>query len=76
MLTDKVITLLSLIFVVIGGVTWGLVAILGFDPLTPILGGYNSVAAKIIYGLVGISSIIVFYKYLMTPGEDIYRKDK
>ncbi|EYE87990.1 hypothetical protein Q428_10400 [Fervidicella metallireducens AeB] len=51
-------------------------SILGFDPLTPILGGYNSVASKIIYGLVGVSSVIVFYKYLMTPGEDIYRKDK
>jgi uncharacterized membrane protein YuzA (DUF378 family) len=64
------LNVLSLSFVVIGGVNWGLVAIFGFDPLAPILGGYNSILTRIVYALVGLSALWVFYAYIMTPGED------
>lgn len=66
----KTLNLLSLMFVVIGGVNSGFVALLGFDPLVTILGGYNELITKAIYGLFGISSLWVFYAYLMTPGQD------
>jgi uncharacterized membrane protein YuzA (DUF378 family) len=57
---------------IIGGLNLGFTALLGFDPLAPILGGSDSLVTKIIYAAVGVSAVYVFYAYLMTPGgEDI-----
>ena len=47
----------ALILVVIGGLNWGLVA-LGFNLVDAIF-GVGSILAKIIYGLVGISALVV-----------------
>lgn len=63
------ITALSIL--IISGVNAGLTAIFSFDPVAAILGGYDSIIMKAIYLLIAVSAIRVFYKYLMTPGEDI-----
>jgi uncharacterized membrane protein YuzA (DUF378 family) len=63
-----------LTLVILGGVDLGLVSIFGFDPLAPILGGYNSAALKIIYGAVGLSALWVFYAYMMTPSGYGYKE--
>lgn len=63
-----------LTFVILGGVDLGLVSIFGFDPLAPILGGYDSAALKIIYGAVGLSALWVFYAYMMTPSGYGYKE--
>lgn len=73
MRNTRVINLLSLILVIVGGVNWGLVAIFGFDPLAPILGGYDSIITRLVYGAVGLAALWTFYAYLMTPGEDYDR---
>lgn len=70
MSTNRVLNLSSLILVIVGGVNWGLVALFGFDPLAPILGGYNSIITRLVYGAVGLAALWTFYAYLMTPGED------
>lgn len=66
----RILNLVTLAIVILGGINWGLIAISGFDPLLPILGGYTSPFARIFYGIVGLSSLWVFYAYLMTPGSD------
>ncbi|MCX7903226.1 MAG: DUF378 domain-containing protein [Caloramator sp.] len=66
----RILNLVTLAIVILGGVNWGFIAISGFDPLLPILGGYTSPFARIFYGIIGLSSIWVFYAYLMTPGSD------
>lgn len=66
----RFLNIMSLALVIIGGVNWGMVAIFGFDPLAPILGGYNSFLTRLVYTLVGLAALWVFYAYLMTPGED------
>jgi uncharacterized protein len=71
----RVLNLMSLMFIVLGGLNLGFISIIGFDPLAPIVGGYNSVLARVIYGVFGLSSIWVFYAYLMTPGQD-YETEK
>ena len=70
----RMLNLISLMFVVICGVNSGFVALIGFDPLVAILGGYNELIIRVIYGAFGISSLWVFYAYLMTPGQD-YEKE-
>lgn len=69
----RTLNLLGLILVIVGGVNWGLVAIFGFDPLAPILGGYDSIVTRIFYGAVGLAALWTFYAYLMTPGQDYDR---
>lgn len=61
-------------FLVLGGVNMGFVAIIGFDPLVSMFGGYNALMTRVIYGVFGISALWVFYAYLMTPGMD-YTKE-
>ena len=70
----RMLNLFSLMFLVLGGVNLGFIAIVGSDPLIPILGGYDSVLARVIYGAIGLSALWVFYAYLMTPGQD-YEKE-
>lgn len=69
------LNLVSLMLLIVGGVNWGLVSIFGFDALAPILGGYDSIITRVVYGAVGLSALWVFYAYLMTPG-DQYVRDK
>ncbi|CDF59342.1 DUF378 domain-containing protein [Thermobrachium celere] len=64
-----VIDLLSLIAVVVGGVNLGLTALLGYDPLATILGGYTTYYTKVAYIIIGAASLWTFYAYLLTPGE-------
>ena len=44
--------------VLIGALNWGLVGILNFD-LVQFLFGDMTIAARIVYGLVGVSAVIV-----------------
>lgn len=50
---------ITLVLLIIGGLNWGLVAMGGYDIdiIAGILGGVDSVAARIAYGLVGLSAL-------------------
>lgn len=49
---------IALALLIIGGLNWGLIGIFNFDLVAFIFGGQTSLLSKIIYILVGISSII------------------
>ena len=53
MLMDKI----SLILVIIGALNWGSVGIFGFDAVSWLCGGPDSVIARIIFALVGLAGI-------------------
>ena len=54
----KIINLIAVILLVVGGLNWGLVGLFNFD-LVATLVGAMSLLARIVYTLVGISAIIV-----------------
>lgn len=52
------LSLIALILVVVGGLNWGLVGLLGLD-LVATLFGAVSVITKLVYILVGVSAVYV-----------------
>lgn len=54
----KLLRPIALILVIIGGLNWGLVGLLGLD-LVATLFGAMSVISKLVYILVGISAVYV-----------------
>ncbi len=54
----KPIALVALILVLVGALNWGLWAAFKFDLVATLLGEY-SMLSRIVYGLVGLSAIVV-----------------
>lgn len=54
----KPVFLVALVLVIVGALNWGLWAAFKFDLVATILGDY-SVLSRVVYGLVGISALIV-----------------
>jgi len=52
----KLINILTLILVIVGGLNWGLVGLFDFDLVAAIFGG-GSALSRIVYVLVGLSAI-------------------
>lgn len=54
-----IVNRITLFLLIIGGLNWGLVAMGGYDidVVAGIFGGVDSVVARIIYGLVGLSAL-------------------
>lgn len=48
----------ALVLVIVGALNWGLWAAFKFDLVAAILGDY-SMLARVVYGLVGVSAIII-----------------
>ncbi len=59
----KILNLIAVILVVIGGLNWGLVGLFGFDLVATIFGDM-SMLSKVVYILVGISAV---YMLTMLP---------
>lgn len=54
----KILNLIALILLVVGGLNWGLVGIFNFDLVATIF-GHMSLISRIVYALVGLSAIVV-----------------
>jgi len=52
----KLLNILSLVLLIVGGLNWGLVGLFRFD-LVAIIFGEASLLSNIVYGLVGLSAI-------------------
>lgn len=56
----KALNILTLILLIVGGLNWGLVGVIGFDLVAFITGtsfGNLNILNRLIYGLVGLSAI-------------------
>lgn len=60
----KMVNTTALVLLVVGGLNWGLVGLLGFD-LVAMLFGDMSVVSRIVYSLVGLSAVYVAVTSLM-----------
>lgn len=61
--------IIAYILVIIGAINWGLIGFFGFDLVAAIF-GEMTLLARIVYGLVGISAII-----LLLVHRDIYHHE-
>ena len=52
----KIINLIALLLVIIGGINWGLIGLFDFN-LVDFIFGIGSILSRIIYTLVGISAL-------------------
>jgi uncharacterized protein len=53
----KALDITALILLIIGGLNWLLVGLIKFDLVAMIFGGQDSIMARIIYVVVGLSAI-------------------
>jgi hypothetical protein len=58
----KALHMVAFILLVVGGLNWLLFAVVGWD-ISYFLGGMDSMFAKIIYGLVGLSAIYLIFMH-------------
>lgn len=47
----------ALIFVIVGALNWGLIALFNFDLVATLFGGSTTLLSRIVYGLVGIAGL-------------------
>ena len=56
----KLLNIITGVFLIIGGLNWGLVAIAEFDLVATVFGltfGETNVASRVVYALVGLSAL-------------------
>ena len=66
----KVLKIIAMILVIVGGLNWGLVGIFNFDLIAAIFGAMSTLS-RIIYTLVGLAAI-----YIAIISKSICCKDK
>lgn len=53
----EILRRIALALVIIGGINWGLIGFFQFDLVATIFGGQDSILSRIIYVIVGLSSL-------------------
>lgn len=64
---------IALLLTIIGGINWGLIGFFQFDLVASIFGGQDSMLARIVYALVGLSSLYCL-TLLFEPDHEEYRE--
>ena len=57
----KNVKFIAWLLVIIGGLNWGLIGFFQFNLITEIFGAMSTVA-RIVYALVGLSSLLLLFK--------------
>ncbi|MFA5071586.1 MAG: DUF378 domain-containing protein [Candidatus Pacearchaeota archaeon] len=53
----KVLDLIALVLVIVGGLNWGLMGLFGLNLVAALFGGDEIIFTKIVYVLVGLSAL-------------------
>ncbi len=53
----KLLDILSIVLLVVGGLNWGLWGVAEFDLVAALFGGSTAILAKIVYTLVGVAAV-------------------
>jgi uncharacterized membrane protein YuzA (DUF378 family) len=53
----KLLRFIALLLIVIGALNWGLVGFFQYDLVADLFGGMTTMAARIVYGLVGLAGL-------------------
>jgi len=65
----KIVNLITLILVIVGGVNWGLVGLAGFDLVATLFGAGSSLS-RVVYVLVGLSALWQVIPLIAAFGSD------
>jgi uncharacterized membrane protein YuzA (DUF378 family) len=53
----KMLNIVTLALIIVGGINWGLVGAAQFDLVATIFGGQDAMLARLVYVLVGLSAL-------------------
>jgi uncharacterized membrane protein YuzA (DUF378 family) len=53
----KVLNVVTLVLLIVGGLNWGLVGLFQFDLVAALFGGQDATLSRIVYTLVGLSAL-------------------
>ncbi len=62
--------LISSILLVVGGLNWGLIAVLDMDLVQVLFGSFGDMVTDLVYGLVGLSAVYHVIQGKAFPIED------
>jgi uncharacterized membrane protein YuzA (DUF378 family) len=62
----KMLNVVSLVLLIVGGLNWGLWGLFEFDLVATLFGGNTAALAKVVYALVGVAA--VFQAGLLASG--------
>jgi len=66
---------IALALVIIGALNWGLIGLFQFDLVATLFGGQDSILARVVYTLVGVSGIISLGLLFRTDEDNVYVTD-
>ena len=72
----NVIQKIALAVLIVGGLNWGLIGFFDFNLVAFLFDGFSPVISRIIYALVGVSSITTLVGWLLPVEERDYDHDK
>jgi uncharacterized membrane protein YuzA (DUF378 family) len=66
----KIINVISLILIILGGLNWLLVGIFEYDVVAEIFGGSAEIGSKIVYIVIGIAALYALSLFGKVAGDD------
>lgn len=68
----KILKNTALVFLIIGGLNWGLIGLFDFNLVAFLFDGFSVVISRIIYSLVGIAAIVAAVAWAVPDHDEEY----
>lgn len=68
----KILKNTALVFLIIGGLNWGLVGIFDFNLVSFLFDGFSVIISRIIYSLVGIAAVVSAVAWAIPDDDEGY----
>lgn len=68
----KILKNTALVFLIIGGLNWGLVGIFDFNLVSFLFDGFSVIISRIIYSLVGIATVVSAVAWAIPDDDEEY----
>lgn len=68
----KILKNTALVFLIIGGLNWGLVGIFDFNLVSFLFDGFSVIISRIIYSLVGIPAVVSAVAWAILDDDEEY----
>lgn len=68
----KILKNTALVFLIIGGLNWGLVGIFDFNLVSFLFDGFSVIISRIIYSLVGIAAVVSALAWAIPDDDEEY----
>ncbi len=68
----KIIRNIALVFLIIGGLNWGLIGLFDFNLVAFLFDGFSVIISRIIYTLVGIAAVVAAVSWAIPDVDEEY----